>query len=231
MKLKTIVGIGLIVLSIAAMFVWEGFGRDKLTTESILVCAEDMKSGDAITENGLKTVKVLKSNVLEGALRPGEEDAVMGLLADQNLSRGQQLKAEYFTSQTKKVVKGKSIFVIPSEWIFSRSSALRSGDEVSIYSMPSKKLLGKFEVAFVRDASEQEVRGVNADDGSVLERSDSGRIISGIEIICSLQEYYKIYDTVMAVREENRLAEEVNEYVVWDDVDCDCLLIVMEDAV
>ena len=231
MKLKTIVGIGLIVLSIAAMFVWEGFGREKLTTESILVCAEDMEKGDAVTAEKLRVRSIPKDNILEGTLRPGDEALILGLSADQDLSRGQQLKAEYFSSHVKQMGKGKSIFVLPSEWIFSRSSALRSGDEVSIYSLPSKTLLGKFEVAFVRDASEQEVRGLDRDGGSVLERSDSGRIISDIEIVCSLQEYYRIYDSVMAVRDAALVEEDEYEYVAYGEADYNCLLIVMEDAV
>lgn len=231
MKLKTIVGIGLIVLSIAGMFVWENYGRDKLTTESILVCAQDVAEGETVSKEMLGVLKVRSDNVLEGALKPGEEDLIAGLTAAQGLSRGQQLKADYFTSETRQLVKGKSIFVIPSEWILSRSSALRSGDEISIYSMPAKTLLGKFRVAFVRDASEQEVRGLNDSGRSVLERSDSGRVISGIEIICGLQEYYRIYDSVMAVRAEKLAEAEAEGYIAYNDSDFNCLLIVMEGAV
>ena len=231
MKLKTIIGIGLIVLSIAAMFVWENFGRDRLTTQTILVCSEDMKEGDTVTPEKLRLLKVRSDNVLEGALKPGDEGLIEGLVANQKLSANQQLTAEYFTSGTQQLAKGKSIFVIPSEWILSRSSALRSGDDIAIYSMPAKTLLGRFKVAFVRDASEQEVRSIGDDGRAVLERSDSGRMISGIEIICGLQEYYRIYDNVMAVKEEKQSMDEENGYFAYNDEDYNCLLIVMEDAV
>ena len=93
------------------------------------------------------------------------------------------------------VPEGKSVYVLPESWIYSRSSSLRAGDSVQIYSMPEKKLMGTFTLAFVRDNAEQEVQDTNLPSG-VLERTAPSSIISNLEILCTQQEYFELFDEV-----------------------------------
>ncbi|MBR5926470.1 MAG: hypothetical protein IKZ78_03835, partial [Firmicutes bacterium] len=45
--------------------------------------------------------------------------------------------------------EGMSFYVIPSDWIYSKSSKLKSGATVGIYSMALREKFGSFVVAFV----------------------------------------------------------------------------------
>lgn len=196
MKFKTILGIILILLSIAAMFFWESTGRDMMTTTSILVCSEPVKKGNTVEMSDFKTIRVQNNCIINEALTPEYADTLVGKTATIDLIENQQLLASYFTESGNSGKNNQSIYVIPKEWIFSRSSALRSGDTVSIYKMPEKEKLGTYTVAFVRDANEQEVTDIEPGARGVLDRKDSGRMISGIEIICTLDDYSKLYKSV-----------------------------------
>lgn len=248
MKLKSIIGIILIILSLALMFFWETTGREMFTTSSILVCSDNIKKGQTVGLTDFKTIRINKENVLEGALTPEKAESLEGMSAEVDMVRNQQILEGYFTISKKAKSDNDSIFVIPKEWIFSRSSALRSGDKVSIYKMPEKIKLGTFTVAFVRDASEQEVVDIEPGAKSVLDRKDSGRVISGIEIICTLNDYSRLYESVCAsvpLRENE--TESVENTVIAEDADTPeenskfnktdemkitaSLLIVMEDAI
>lgn len=61
---------------------------------------------------------------------------------------------------------GFSFFSIPEETIYEKSSLLKAGDFVSLYTADTKENLGKFEVALVPE--------------------------EGIEIICSVDDYFRI---------------------------------------
>ena len=247
MKLKTIIGILLIVLSIAAMFFWESSGRELLTTTSVLVCSEPVHKGQKVSLSDFKTKKIDKGSVLEGAVLPQDVEALEGTVANVDIVENQQILASYFSNAQSAKSSGRSIYVIPKEWIFSRSSALRSGDTVTIYKMPDKEKLGTFPVAFVRDASEQEVTDIEPGARAVLDRKDSGRMISGIEIICTLDDYSKLYESVLTevtapgqtvLPEEEEIETEEGDAEEADAPEQEKtteimanLLIVMEDAI
>ena len=250
MKINTIIGILLILLSLAAMFFWETAGRDMFTTTSVLVCAAPVRKGDNVDASDFRVMNISKDSVLEGAMSPQDTEALEGTVANVDLIENQQILSSYFSRSVRSGKNGQSIFVIPEEWIFSRSSALRSGDTVSIYRMPEKEKLGTYHVAFVRDSSEQEVTDLEPGARTVLERKDSGRKISGIEIICTLDDYSRLYESVIitSVKEkstekvsrddENETADQeeqednVNRTVQTEENTVSAsLLIVMEDAI
>ncbi|HPX70335.1 MAG TPA: hypothetical protein PLO47_01200 [Bacillota bacterium] len=240
MKIKTILGIALIILSVAAMFFWESHGRDRFTTRVVLVCAEDIGRGSRVGPESFSSMRVREENVLQGALDPALAAELYGMTAREDMVAKQQVRAECFFDEKSALSNGESLFVIPSEWIMSRSSALRGGDIISIYVMPGMKKLGKYTVAFVKDDMEQEVRDLLGATDRVLERTDSGRVIAGIEIICGLSDYEKIYNEVMSVRyppaqqgEEGADSQPEAQAEAQADPDADIarLLIVIEDAI
>ncbi|MBR6025953.1 MAG: hypothetical protein IK069_04265 [Firmicutes bacterium] len=79
--------------------------------------------------------------------------------------------------------EGMSFYVIPSDWIYSKSSKLKSGATVGIYSMALREKFGSFVVAFVSDPS--------------------------IEIICTLDDYYAINDNIALLRESELLSDDL----------------------
>ena len=214
MKWKTIAGIILIALSVAAMYIWETRGRDRVLLQPVLSAAADLESGHTITEEDLAVLEVLPQTAVNGALSPQEAAKIVGLRAGHRIGAGQQLLATDFVSSEVRLPKGKSIYVLPSEWIASRSCSLRSGDRVQIYALPEKKLLGTYSLAFVRDSSEQEVVDLDLADG-VLERTTPSSVISSLEIICTSREYFSIYDMVQEIGPYSLLV--VMEEKQWEE--------------
>ena len=71
--------------------------------------------------------------------------------------------------------------------------------------MPEQIYLGSFRLAFVKDNTEQEVTG--GSHRAVLDRQVASSAISNIEIICSLSDYFRIFDSVAASFEDEDRTE------------------------
>ena len=195
MKWKSILGILLVILSVAAMYFWETKGRDSFLLMPVLAAAGDIAEGQVVSEEDFTVLRVPPETVASATLTPSEVVHVLGMRATRHIRKNQQVAKEDFGEMTAQVPEGKSVYVLPESWIYSRSSSLRAGDRVMIYSMPEKKALGTYTLAFVRDNAEQEVFDTNLPTG-VLERTAPSSIISSLEILCSEQEYFELFDEV-----------------------------------
>ena len=195
MKWKSIAGIILVVLSVAAMYYWETRGRDSFLLVPVLAAAEDIEEGTVVGEEHFTVLRVPPETAASAALAPSEGAHIYGLRAGKRIRKNQQVAREDFGSTQAQVPDGKSVYVLPQSWIYSRSSSLRAGDRVLIYSMPEKKPMGAYTLAFVRDSAEQEVLDTNL-PGGVLERTAPSSIIANLEILCTQQEYFDLFDEV-----------------------------------
>jgi len=205
MKWKVIIGVFLILGSIAGMIFWENYGRDMVTLTPVLTVSADIQEGSVIRAEDLAEMRIPKEDVIAGALTAEDAASVAGSYAGIDLLVNQQLVRSYFNTRDMGIESGKSIFSIPAAWIYSRSSSLRAGDRVRIYSMPEQTYLGSFKLAFVKDNSEQEV--VGGSQREVLNRQTASSAIANIEIICSLSEYFRIFDSVAASFEDELRTE------------------------
>ena len=79
--------------------------------------------------------------------------------------------------------KDMSFYVIPSDWIYSKSTKMQSGSTVGIYSMALREKFGSFAVAFVG--------------------ADS------VEIVCTLDDYYRIIDNIKLLTESDLITEDL----------------------
>ena len=195
MKWKSIAGIALVILSVAAMYYWETRGRDSFLLVPVLAALDDIEAGKIVGEEDFTVLRVPPETVAAATLTPSEAVYVYGQRAGRHIRRNQQVAKEDFGSAAAQMPEGKSVYVLPQSWIYSRSSSLRAGDRVLIYSMPEKKPLGSYTLAFVRDNAEQEVFDTNLPSG-VLERTAPSSIISNLEILCTEQEYFALFDEV-----------------------------------
>jgi len=205
MKWKVIIGIFLILLSIGGMVFWETYGRDMVTLTPVLTVSADIPEGSVIRAEDLKQMQIPKEDVISGALTEADAASLIGTYADIDLLVNQQLVPSYFSTRDLGIGKGESVFSIPKAWIMSRSSALRAGDRVRIYSMPEQVFLGSYRLAFVKDNTEQEV--VGGSQRRVLDRQAASAAISGVEIICTLSDYFKIFDSVTQSFEDEDRSE------------------------
>lgn len=206
-KLRSILGILLILLSIGGLFLWEWKGREVIMTDEVLVAKEEIKKG-VIVNSGMFVAKgVPKENLLEGALTPGAIQLIQGKAASQLIAKNDQVVTDYFQDDEFSMDRDESIFVIDPEWIRMRSSALRRGDVVDIYGSNGLGLLGTFRIAYVKDEADREVRNVAAETGVSIEiggsgergiwdRPDGSAVIDHIEIISTFQEYENLVNSV-----------------------------------
>ncbi len=144
MKWKTAAGIALMVLSIAAMYVWESFGREALTMTEAVCAARDISEGDAVTAGAFRTLRLPRGAVLRAGLSSSAISLAAGMTAARDIAENQQIALSDLRDPEEAFADGASQYVIPQRWIFSRSSSIAEGDDVYIYAMPGAEPVGVF---------------------------------------------------------------------------------------
>lgn len=203
-KLRSIVGILLILLSIAGLFFWEWKGREIILMEEVLVAKEEIQKGTIVSSSMFVEKGVMKEMLVEEALTQKDVEGLHGKVASQLIARNDQIILDYFRNDEFYLEKDETIFVIDPSWITMRSSSLRRGDLVDIYRTDGMGLLGSYRIAFVKDEAEREIReasDVNQKyiEKDILERTDSTSVIDHIEIITTIKEYQKILECVNGI--------------------------------
>jgi hypothetical protein len=203
-NLKSILGILLVALSIAGLFFWEWKGRETIMTEKVLVAREEIQQGTLVDSSMLVTKGIPKTNMLEEALGPEDFGLIQGKVSSQLIAQNDQIILEYFRDNEFDLGRNESVFVIEPAWIAMRSSTLRRGDLVDIYGSNGLGLLGTFRIAYVKDASEREVRTAaegaeGSPESDILERLDGTSVIDHIEIISTFQEYENLVNCINGV--------------------------------
>lgn len=190
---KPIVGIALIFVAIVGLIVWEVAGRAHMTTDEVLVAKEEIPPGLILTKEMLHIAKVERGSKVEGALMKSDLQRILGKENNCVILKNQQISDAYFQESTFIMDKNLSLFSIPGDWIAMRSSSLRRGDFVELYMENSLEFMGVYQVAFVKDNNENEVKDIESVGKKVvLDRENSTSVISHIEIISTLEQYSKI---------------------------------------
>lgn len=202
-RIRSVLGILLILLSVGGLFFWEWKGREVFLMDEVLVAGREIQRGTEVDGSMFFVKGVPKDNLLKGALRPDDRGLLEGKAASQFIAENDQIVMSYFTEPEFRLSHEESIFVIKPDWISMRSSALRRGDLVDIYGTGGLGLLGTFRIAYVKDDAEREVRDASEGEGAkprkvsgILDRPDSTSIIDHVEIITTLQKYEFLVDCV-----------------------------------
>ncbi len=168
MKFKTVIGVVLIVFSFSAIVAWECVGRVRLTTSEVLVASRDIAAGSVLSSTDFTSSRIEKGSLLEGVLGPQSAGALEGSVAYTDMAAGQQVLVSY-AGPERRLTDGQSYYVLPPEWICSKSSLTVAGDDCSFYLMPDKQLLGSYKAAIVGE---------------------------GVEIVCRPEDYFRMYDEI-----------------------------------
>ena len=137
-KWRTYLGVGLMVLSVLAMLLWETTFRNRVAFRSVLVCAGDIAEG-----------AILKPEDIEGALQEDDAELVIGLAARFPVKKNQQITEDMFQSGTEVRL---SSFVIPEVWIWSESALDREGDVIGLHMVDSGDLLGCYRISMAPES-------------------------------------------------------------------------------
>lgn len=187
-RIKVMLATLLIIIGIGTLIFWEGWGREYVTYASVVTASQDIQQGEVITEKMLKECFVEKDILINGVVEYKDSKNLLNKVSKQFIAGGSQLNPNYFADEDFYLSKDKSIFKIPVSWIDTRSSSIRRGDKIEIYS-PDGKSLGQYRVAFVKDEQEREVTSADSKWKETLERTDSTGVIDNIEIITTMAKY------------------------------------------
>jgi hypothetical protein len=199
-KLKTALGIVLVLLAISALLFWEAEGREMMLMEEVLIADDDVKTGQAVKTELFRTVSVPTGTLVDGAIAPKDATLLLGKEAAADIVKGAQLSLRYLRDIDASPKPETSCFVIRNEWIAMCTSSLRRGDDVLITSADGRYVIGSYPVAYVKDVDGREVTdsssGVYSFTGpdAESERVHTSAPIHQIEIVCELKDYICIMD-------------------------------------
>ena len=199
---RTIVGIVLIVVSIAGIYTWEMYGRKAFTYEDILVFKDNIEEGTVVTEEMLGYVKVSRDSIIKDAIVNPKK--VVGQTTTTYLPALTQLVPEYFEDTEVALKYDEYVLSIPSSWLVAHPQTLRRHDTAHFYAvkedsaqnikydkdgnpvlnekLKSTGVIVKARVAYAKDGSNQEINSADSD------RLNGTGNVSLIEIVCDMDE-------------------------------------------
>lgn len=191
-KIRSVIGIVMILIAVGSLFFWESYGREKFLSKEVICTKIDIKRGQVINPGMLKVGNVLPDNAVKGHMKIIETKELVGKVAKFDIPANCQLTNTMVAVKEKFWGKDKSIYVIPREWIAMRSSSLRRGDKIDIYSINPAYKLGTFYIAFVKDDVDREIVDIEGKENDLLKRFSTSGVINHVEIICDKQSYERI---------------------------------------
>ena len=153
MKLKSVIGIILMILSVVGMYFWETDVRDRMIFTKVLAAAVDISEGDTAGRDSFKEISVSSDSLVSGFLSPADAGKLYGKTCVFPLKANSVVFYGAFEDSAAQEDDGMRTLSIPREWIFEGSAELRAGTGVSIYYMPSGTYAGSYELSYAGDAS------------------------------------------------------------------------------
>lgn len=212
-KVRGIIGIALMAVAIAAMYLWMTYGRETFASDSVLIASIDIEKGTIIDpEKHMVISNIETDNLINGVLLKEDVQSLKGLAAKQFIPKNAQISDKYLTEEKLSVSGDRVVFKIPGTWIYALPSSIRRGDEIDIYDIDSnieknlniqakspdtfnifvdssfikpssEKPVLSTTVLYVKDSTNREV--VDADE---RKRFDGTSQVSSIEIVCTKYE-------------------------------------------
>lgn len=181
---RRIIGLAMITVTLAAIGIWEFWGRENISYRQVIVLREDTKAHTVISEDDIQTKK-LESPSGE-ALTEADAEKLIGMETSQYVAADTELRREYFQTSQFAVGQdsGKALMSLPSDWLLSFPQTLRRGDKVSIYNGTVK--LMEAVTAHVKDSGGQEVLSQDS------QRMEASSALSHIEIIGSEEDLVEL---------------------------------------
>ncbi|MDR0519874.1 MAG: SAF domain-containing protein [Clostridiales Family XIII bacterium] len=196
--LRRFSGIFLIIVAVAGLVLWEAKGRELVLMADVCAAAGNIEQGEKLDPSMFRTVSVPRGSLVSGAVAPRGLAQVNGGIAAGFIPEGAMLSTAYIDTPQEISRKDDSYFTIERKWILMRSSALRRGDMAEILTADGAQSLGVFEIGFVKDAEDSEVRetagGTGFGSAPSESRVDATSPIDHVEIVARLSEYLAIRD-------------------------------------
>lgn len=184
MKWKAVIGIILVIASVAGMYFWEVRLRDEFTLVSVLAPAEDIATGEEVSSASFKEIRIRPEEKLTGAMESFDDGYYSGYVTVYPLIKNQQIVPAYFTKPAVEAPEppvrpeGSRKFIINADWIFSRPDTYQKDDVVMIYALPDREYLGTYQITDIK-----------------ADHAGNKSIQYSVEIESLLDEYFEIFDS------------------------------------
>ena len=181
---RRIIGLAMITVTLAAIGIWEFWGRENISYRQVIVLREDTKAHTVISEDDIQTKKIESPS--GEALTEADAEKLIGMETSQYVAADTELRREYFQTSQFAVGQdsGKALMSLPSDWLLSFPQTLRRGDKVNIYNGTVK--LMEAVTAHVKDSGGQEVLSQDS------QRMEASSALSHIEIIGSEEDLVEL---------------------------------------
>lgn len=202
----SIIGILLMLATIAMIYFWETSGREKYLYKEVVVLNQNVEENTQVTPEMLDLAKINPANFIEGAVVKKED--VNGKYSAQFIVKNSQVCLVYFKDSAEELIKEDFyIFSIPTDWIVTFPNSLRKGDIIYFYpvkievekeeqgktinnidnlKITDKSDLLESEVAYLKDSGNREV--IDTGENGQKPRYDASANISSIEIITNYED-------------------------------------------
>ena len=175
---KRVIGLVLILVSLLSMGIWEFWGRETMSYETIIVLKKPLDSNVVLVKEDFAEKKVESPS--QNALRTKDLNWLVGMETAQYVAEATELRKEYFCQSEYRVGgdTNKGTMSLSTDWLLSFPQTLARGDRISLYSGKTK--VGECIVAHTRDSSNNEIVFSQRDRGS------SNGSIMHIEVISDI---------------------------------------------
>lgn len=137
-KLKGLLGILFMVLTVAAMYFWLTYGTEVLATKAVLVAREDILEGTVIDpERHFIVDNRSLDSLISGSLSKNDIYLLKGMAAKQYIPKNAQIDAKFFCKAGLVITEDKVIFKIPNSWIYAVPTSIRRGDDIQLLEIDS----------------------------------------------------------------------------------------------
>lgn len=137
-RLKGIISLAFIVLSLLLLYIYLTFGQEILFTKSVLVAVEDIEQGTVIGREYFIEKKIKKEDIIVGSLELKQLSAIIGLASTQYIPGNSQVVSRYFDKPGIVITKDSFVYKIPGDWIYAVPSSIRRSDDILIYEIDAK---------------------------------------------------------------------------------------------
>jgi hypothetical protein len=195
--IRKFAGIFLVLIAVLILMAWEVRGREMVLMDEILVAKFEIAAGETLNESMFTSVSVPRDAIAASALGAKERGTVNGKITTALIPQNGQVAGKSLRGKEEVSKSDDSFFVVRREWIFMRSSALRRGDFVDIVSADNTVHFGRYKIAFVKNAEEEEVTesvegGLDLARRARDQRVNSSSKIDHVEVIATQEQYLAI---------------------------------------
>jgi hypothetical protein len=187
----------LVLIAVVGLVIWETKGRELVLMTEVCAAASDIGQGEALDASMFRAVSAPRDPIVRGAVAPKDLGMIDGAVAASFIPEGALLSSSYIRTPNDAARAKDSYFIINGRWIYMCSSALRRGDKAEILTADGARSFGVFDIGFVKDADNEEVRetatgGVGFGGTGAEPRVDATSPIDHVEIVTQLPTYLAI---------------------------------------